>query len=351
MMKKKVTIKDLSLQLNISTATISMILNKRNIERFAPETIQKVYQLAEDSGYRTKRQRSLSLVGPTDKLIFIICPSLFNPFYTTIIQGIESLARPKGYTTSIHTTYWNKATEAAIMEQAREMHVAGVIFTMIPQQTELAYKLGNDLPVVTIGDKQENLDLTSVDMDNYNAGVQIAEHLWAKGHKHIAYLSTTINQEHSSRLRRLEGLQAVYQQQADASLTVLSQNVTPEYELNTPEIEFQVGHTLTEKCRSHHPRVTAIVCINDMVAYGSAAALQEHKRNIPQAMALCGFDNIFPSKLPGLGLTTVDHALPLCGKSAFQLLLQAIDAAANPLQPSHITHVEYKSKLVIRQTT
>ena len=95
MMKKKVTIKDLSLQLNISTATISMILNKRNIERFAPETIQKVYQLAEDSGYRTKRQRSLSLVGPTDKLIFIICPSLFNPFYTTIIQGIESLARPK----------------------------------------------------------------------------------------------------------------------------------------------------------------------------------------------------------------------------------------------------------------
>lgn len=347
--KKRITVRQLAALAGCSPASVSMILNNKSIDRFSQETVAKVLKLAQEQGYKPK-EHSLALIEPARKLIIIVCPSLFNPFYTTIIQGIEIAARREGYTTSVRTTYWDQNTESSIMEQARSLHVAGVIFAMIPQQPQLAYALSQWVPVVAIGDRYGSLELATVDMNNFNAGKQVGQHLLELGHRHIAYLSTTLNEQHTSRVRRCQGLQEACSQYG-AALTVLTKEITADYELSHVDVEYITGYSLAQQALEKHPQLTALVAINDMVAYGVYQAVLDAGKGIPQDISLAGFDNIFPSRLEGIGLTSVDNSLTECGKSAFALLQQEIASHSNTAGYQPITHVEYKCCLKVRRTT
>lgn len=350
-MPKKVTLKDIAAAAGLSPASVSMILNRRSIDRFNNETIEHVFALAESMNYKSSKGQSFSLVKPSDTLIIIICPSVFNPFYTTIIQGIEIAARKQGFVTSVRTTYWYTDTETFIMEQAKKLHVAGVIFAMIPQQPEQAYELSRHLPVVAIGDRRGDLELATVDMNNFNAGQLVGKHLLELGHRNLAYLSTTLNDQHTSRVRRGKGIQAACKTVPNANLKIFSKDISPDFELSNIDVEYKTGYELANKCLDHAPDVTAMVTINDMVAYGAYNAICDRGLRIPEDISLCGFDNIFPSHLHGVSLTTIDNSLTECGKSAFNLLQEEISSYAHHGKFESITHVEYKCRLVVRGST
>lgn len=350
-MPKKVTLKDIAAAAGLSPASVSMILNLRSIDRFNNETVRQVFTLAEGMGYQNSKKQSYSLITPADTLIFIICPSVFNPFYTTIIQGIEIAARRQGFVTSVRTTYWDTTTEKEIMEQARRLHVAGVIFAMIPQQPQLAYELSRHLPVVAIGDRRGDLELATVDMNNFTAGQLVGKHLLDLGHRRIAYLSTTLNEQHTSRVRRCQGLQAACQACEGAQLSVFTKEITPEFEISHVDVEYTTGYELASACLAQKPETTALVAINDMVAYGAYNAVYDKGLRIPQDISLCGFDNIFPSRLHGVSLTSVDNSLTDCGKSAFHLLQEEIASYHSQGKFTSITHVEYKCRLVVRASS
>lgn len=352
-MEKKVTLKDIAAKASTSPASVSMILNHKSIDRFSEETISKVFASAKSLGYEGNRSKSkkYSLIQPADTMITIICPSIFNPFYTTIIQGIEIAARKEGFTTSVRTTYWDTATERFILEQAKALKVAGVIFAMIPQQPHLAYELSKDLPVVVIGDRRSDLELATVDMNNFTAGQLMGKHLLDYGHRQLAYLSTTLNEQHTSRVRRCQGLEEACKAYADAKLQVFTKEITPDYEITHVDVEYATGYELANICLDKAPATTAIVTINDMVAYGAYDAIIERGLRIPEDISLCGFDNIFPSKLSCIGLTTIDNSLTECGKSAFRLLQEEIAYYARHGSFQSITHVEYKCQLKARKTS
>lgn len=349
-MTKRVTIAEIATETKLAVSSVSMILNRKNIKRFHPETVELVFATAQRLGYK-KRGKEITPIKPTSSVIVVVCPSLTNPFYTTLIQGMEMIARSQGYTTSVRTTYWDASTEKAIMEEAEQTGVAGVIFAMIPQQPELAYQLTRTIPVVAIGDRRNDLELATVDINNFVAGQQLGQHLLDLGHKRIAYLSTTLNEQHTSRLRRLDGLRDIISKTPDARLAVLSQDIEPDFELTNLDMEYTTGYNLAQRCLREAPETTALVMVNDMNAYGAYDALTAMGKRIPQDISLAGFDNIFPSRLSSLGLTTVDNSLIECGKSAFQLLQQEISFYQSPTKYQSIMHVEYKCQLMIRKTT
>ena len=121
--KKKVTIQDIAQASNLSPASVSMILNKKSISRFSEEAVDNVNRIAEEMGYkvRTKREK---------REVLIICPSVMNPYYATIIQGMEMEAHTAGYSTRIATTYWFEEKERQVLENIDEERTAGVIFEM-----------------------------------------------------------------------------------------------------------------------------------------------------------------------------------------------------------------------------
>lgn len=346
---KKATIRDIATIAGVSPSCVSMILNEQNLSRFSDETIRKVHEARRETGYIPKKQQRHKNPKET---ILLICPSMMNPYYATLIQGMEQEARQRGYRTLIFTTYWDKKEEKEILDLLTESSVDGVIFSMIPQQPELAEAISQKVPMVAVGDLSSNLQIDTIDVNNYQAGRMLAAHLISLGHQQIAYVSTALNEEHTSRTNRLDGIRNEFSRCCpQGSVITYTQDVPSEEELSVTSIEFEVGYKLAQQCLAQSPQVTAIVAINDMIAYGVRQALCDAGKRIPEDISLCGFDNVYPSRFHGIDLTTVEHAIVERGRSSIRLLSAKIHQQSDLIDKNAITRMEYQSNLIIGAST
>ncbi len=346
MKNKKTTLSDIAKKANLSTASVSMILSGKKLSRFSNETITSVKQIAKELYYTNKKHNSI-----LGKTILIICPSVYNPYYSTLIQGMEHKAIELGIRTLIKTTYWDISIEKDSLNYFTNYPISGIIFSMIPEKVEEVEKLSKQIPIVAVGDEDNNFDFDTVNINNFEAGKLIGNHLIELGHKNIAYISTSLNEFHTARTKRLEGIKHVFQENNLPPITILSQDILPEEEIATADIEFFTGYRLANICLKEHKEITAMVGINDMVAYGILNAIKDNKFNIPDDYSVCGFDNIFPSKFASLKLTTIEHSIFQRGEKAMNLIVSKINDKDNNEANLQVTRIDYKSKLIKRGTT
>ena len=345
MKSKKTTLSDIAKKANLSTAAVSMIISNKNLSRFSEETIETVNTIANDLGYHRKTKK--------DKSLLIICPSIYNPYYATLVQGIEMQASKLNYKTIIRNTYWNIETEKSIIMYARETKVSAIIYTMIPQIPQQVINLCKNIPMIAIGDYNNNYQFDTIDLNNFESGKKVANHLINLGHTKIAYITTALNQYHSARVRRKDGLiEALKENDIKDELIICTLDIPSDTELNIPDIEYETGYKLATKCIKDYPEVTALVGINDMIAFGIMDAVKDLGFSIPKDYSVCGFDNIFPSKFRQIGLTSIENYIVQRGKRAVNLLenkLNIDEIHGEDIQ--HFTRIEYASKLIIRNST
>ena len=238
-----------------------MILSGRTDVSFSADTVRKVRETAEALGYAPTAKKRPSLFDR--KTVLIVCPNVLNPYYSTIVQAIQQAAADKDCDTLVYTTYRDAENEIRILNAVAGSDLAGVVFTMMPQSTELVERVNRLVPVVVIGDRNTSLNVDTVEMNNYSAGAIIAHYMIGLGHKHIAYISTTLNEANSARVRRLEGVRDTYRDECpEGSVIVRSREVTPKEERDNISIEHAVGFELTRKCLGER-RITAFVAVNE----------------------------------------------------------------------------------------
>ena len=342
---KKVTLAHVAQAAGVSQATVSMILNGREGVSFADETMAAVFAAAEGLGYRVARRAAVGVGAPA---VLVVVPNVTNPYYTTVIQAIQQAAAFKGYATSIYTTYRSLESELAALRLAHAMGVEGVIFTMLAHPEAVLEKADRKLPVVVIGDRRQDLNVDTVELNNYDAGSLVARHMHDLGHRHLAYISTTLDQANPIRTRRLQGLRDTFTHLCpEGSVLVKSRDISPETELENLQIEHIVGLELARKCLDDK-KITGFVAVNDMVAYGVMDAVRGAGFSIPGDYSVCGFDNIFPSGFAGVALTTVEHCMRDKGRNALEILHNKISGAASH---RNIIRVEYSHKLIARAST
>ncbi len=344
-MPRKVTLKDIAQETGVTTASVSMILNGKNISRFTPELVNRVLDTAKRMEYTVPSARNQL------KQIAVISPSVNNAYHTTIMMGIDRAAFASGYIAHIYNTYWNPHVELRILNMLEQQRVAGIIYLMNPLQAERAREIDRHIPIVAIGDSISELGIDTVDVNNYQAGEMVAEYLIRLGHRHIAYLTTSLNAHHISRVRRCEGLQAAFQRLCpEGSVTVYCKDNSYEQEIQSVTIELDSGRELAYEC-IQNPKITGIVAINDMVGYGVLDGLIEKGYRVPEDYSLCGFDNVFPSGFHRMELTTVDNTTQEHGASAFHLLRDRLENRTENPAAYPITRLEYRSRLIIRGST
>ena len=93
-MKRKVTLKQIAKELDVSISTVSKAL--RNSPEIGEETKQKVQAFAKFYNYRPNNI-ALSLKNKKTKTIGIIIPEIVHHFFATVISGIEQVANENGY--------------------------------------------------------------------------------------------------------------------------------------------------------------------------------------------------------------------------------------------------------------
>lgn len=345
---RKVTLADVGRLAGVSAATVSMILSNRKGVSFTEKTVEAVVKAAEALGYKTVAGRRMGAHDPERETILIAAPNVTNPYYATLIQAIQQSAEEKEYGTCVVATYRSLENELAALSLAENAQFAGIIFTLLAYPDDIIPRIGRKLPVVVIGDRSVALNVDTVELNNYDAGSLIARHMHDLGHKHIAYVSTTLDRSNTIRSQRLKGLEETFAALCPkGTVQVKSRDISPRTELDNLEVEHTVGYELTRKSLSDK-NITAFVAVNDMVAYGVIDAVRDAGFRVPEDYSVCGFDNVFPSQFAGVSLTTVEHYIKDKGHNAFDILHAKISGASSD---RNITRVEFKHKLIVREST
>lgn len=345
--KKRITLEDVSRGAGVSLSTASMILSGRPDVSFSADTVQNVRHTADVLGYKTPVRRRIRPIS-SKKLVFIVSPNIGNAYYSNMVQAIQQSAEQQNVSTLIFTTYRSADKEKEILNMAIEMGVSGMIFTMMPQSVSALEKLNKKLPIVVIGDRNTSLNVDTVELDNYSAGMLVGRHMLDLGHRHIAFISTTLNDANAIRIRRLDGVRSVYAQEPETSVQIFARDISPLEELNDIGIEHRVGYELTLECLKLGSSITGIVAVNDSVAYGVLDCLEEKGFRVPEDYSVCGFDNLSESRFWKVGLTSVEHYIEEKGRNAFNILYGRMN---NDNTPNNITRVEFSHHLLAKKTT
>ena len=118
--------------------------------------------------------------------------------------------------------------------------------------------------------------------------------------------------------------------------------------------EYRIGYDLTKELLRTEKDLTAIVGLNDMIAFGIMDALQDMKYKVPGDVSVMGCDNTLFSKVKKVSLTTIEHFVVHKGMDACDIIMKKIssrDWKYTEFEPVSIYHVEYEPQIVVRGTT
>ena len=354
-MRKKVTSTDIAKAAGVSQATVSMVLNKKYNVSFSRETVEKVEQAARELGYVLPKKRSPKN-SKNSRLIVVFCPTLTNPYYVMLLQGIETVAKEKGYGVFTCNTQRELKIEEQYLRMMPSVAPAGIIYTCNPSYAfmDQVEELAEKIPLVIISNR-ERVKVDAINQDNTKVGSLMARHLLNLGHRKVAFIAPPLTKRQQQRSRRVEGFVKEYEKEGltDSVIIKAADDIWDEV-LPSIDSEYRIGYNLTKELLSEQRDVTAIAGLNDMIAFGIIDALQEEKLKVPGDVSVIGCDNIIFSRMSQMALTTIEHFVPLKGRDACDIIMRKIESAHSAYsetEPTSIYHIEYEPKLIVRKTT
>lgn len=354
--KKKVTSTDIAKLAGVSQSTVSMVLNKKYNVSFSKETVKKVEEAAKELGY-VPQKRKVRKGSKKEKLLVVFCSNLTNPYYVMLLQGIESRAKEQGYGLFVCNTQRDLKMEERYLKMMSQLQPLGIIYTCNPSHCfmEMIEELAENIPIVVINNQNEKMKVDAVELDNSKIGRLMAQHLLELGHKKVAYIAPPLTVRQKQRAKRVEGFLREYEK-AGLKDQVIIKAAKEEIDLNVAHIdsEYKIGYELTKELLQEQKDVTAIVGLNDMIAFGVLDALHEAKIKVPADISVMGCDNTLFTKLHKVALTTIEHFVIFKGRDACDIIMRKIasqNMRYSDLEPVSTYHVEYEPKLIVRGTT
>ena len=356
MRKKKVTSSDIAHAAGVSQATVSMILNKKYNVSFSKETIRKVEQIAEEMGYEVPKRKTRR-ESRKEKLIVVFCSNLTNPYYVMLLQGIESRAKEQGYGLFVCNTQRDLKMEERYLRMMHELKPLGIIYTCNPSHCfmDTIEELAEKIPIVIINNQNEHLNVDAVELDNSKLGRMMAKHLLDLGHRKVAYIAPPLTTRQKQRSKRVEG----FLKEFDAvglkgNVIIKAANESIDMSIPNIDSEYKIGYDLTKELLREHNDITAIVGLNDMIAFGIMDALHEAKIKVPTDVSVMGCDNTLFARMHNMNLTTIEHFVTFKGRDACDIIMKKIathHSTNTGAVPISTYHVEYEPQLIVRGTT
>ena len=327
-----ISLRTLGEYLNLSPATISLVLNNAPGVRSIPqETRDRVTDAAARFDYRPsfyarslRKQKTFS--------IGVLVPDLNDHYVTQVLSGMEEFLIEEGY---FYLTASHRRKPDLIEEYPRlllDRCVEG--FILIDTMLEHSLKV----PAVAVAGHRRFEGVTNVVLDQRRAAELSLRHLYQLGHRKIAFMR---GGSHSSDADdRWNYQMAVARELKLEVLPELTVDITVRD--STPEMGFGLAVELVNRGVDF----TALVCYNDVSAFGAIRALMDHGLRVPEEVSIVGFDDIPSAAFHYPSLTTIRQPLSQMGKVAARILLQRIRGQATfpdavPIMP----------ELIIREST
>lgn len=348
-MQKNVTIYDIARELNISPSTVSRVLNNSS-HPVNPEIRKRVLEVSKRLNYVPNLQ-ARNLKKQTSTTIGVLLPSVSNPFYPSILRGIEDEAVSNNYAVLFASCDRKQSDTDRYLQDMLEHNVRGIItlfLEYLPEAASLYTRHGGR--IVSLVEEGTLLSHAhNITCNKVSEAFQATQHLIQLGHRKIAYLSDSLSL--NLRIHRMEGfLQAVNSagiHSGDYIAYINGQDIP----LCTGD-SVETGYLLAQAMLEKTPDITGILSMNDRMSLGIIRALHEKGMSIPADLSIVSFDDLFFSEYMEPPLTTMRTEKYQWGKQLMHYLLSlfAQETSEESLVISGETLLEPVT-LVIRSST
>lgn len=333
--------KDISEKLGISISTVSHILGGRG-ERYSAKTQKKVHELVEELGY-VPNPMARSLKGAKTLTAGVIVGGL-NPGSGSEVLGakthaIGSRAMEHDYSPFICLSHGDQDLEMRLIRMLLAKQVDGLIIAPTQEMQSYHALLRRSVPFVILDVACPQTPFNFVVVDFEEGGYLITKHVLELGRKSPVFMTSRL-ESYPIRTRVAGWRKAV--EEAGMSFDTLplllqEKSYAPEHEM---------GYALMKRHLETKRPFDCVVASNDMFALGVMRCLMDHGIQVPDDVAVTGFDDDqYASGLP-VSLTTIRQPAHALGTAAFDILNRHIEDPSLPTE-----QVFLKPKLVVRRST
>ncbi|GHH73897.1 LacI family transcriptional regulator [Streptomyces sulfonofaciens] len=311
------TMADVARLANVSVATVSHVLNGTRAVR--PTTRRAVQDAIEELGY-THNALARSLVTARTRSIGLAVSTIGNPYFTEILQGVESSALEHGYGLLIADPHDDPVHERTVAQLLHERRVDGLIVAPSPRPSALvAYVARHGVPTVFLDRLVDLPDGSGDRFDQVCARgaepmARLTCHLADLGHRRIGLVAGLSGLSTSA--ERIAGYRT--------GLDRAGLDADPEL-LASGHSEAAGAERATHALLSASAPPSALVTANNAMTIGALRALRARRLRVPDDIALACFDDFSWAELFTPRLTAVSQPGREIGARAVRLLLDRLD--------------------------
>lgn len=310
-------IQEVARRANVSTATISRVLNDSPLVR--PATRQHVRKIIEQLNYVPNTSARYLRIGRT-RLFGLIVSDIKNPFFPELIDGFEAMASQEGIDVIFTHTNYDTARLGRCLHRMLDRNVDAIaVMTSEVDIASLERVKKSKVPLVLLNQAALQLKFNNVIVE-YSHGFQEAvAHLQRLGHRRIAFIAGPETLESAE--RRLRAFRD--------GLKKSGYDARPEL-IVRGDLHLDGGAAAMQQLLTKRPRPTAVIATNDLMAIGAMRAAQEAGLQVPQELSIIGFDDIQFSAMVAPALTTISLSRQEIATRAFSILFRASSAKRGP---------------------
>jgi len=309
-MKRKVTLKQIAKELDVSISTVSKSL--RNSPEISEDTRQKVQAFAKLYNYRPNNI-ALSLKNRKSKTIGIIIPEIVHHFFATVISGIEQVANENGYNVIVCLSGESFDKEVLNMEMLANGSTDGFIMSLSKETQQkkdfhhIKEVINQGMPVVMFDRITNDVLCDKVIIDDQMAAYDAVDFLIGKGFKKIG-LVTTVDYVSVGKLRTEGYINA---------LTDRDMTVNDDFIVKVEDIDNCASKI--EKLLEQSP--DAIFAVNELFAVTTIKLANLKGLKVPDDISVIGFTDGIISQYSTPSITTVSqNGIKMGGKAAKMLI-------------------------------
>ena len=327
------TIKDVATLAGVSTATVSYVINKT---RYVSEELTRRVQAAIEELNFTPSKVAQGLRRGKTSTIGLIMDDITNRFASQFTRGLENTSAEHDYSIIISDLQQRPENEQRSIGMLLDQRVDGIIYAGYGQAEQQLIELFSEgFPVVVVDKPLSSNKLPSVLIDNRRSICEALKYLVEQGHRDILYIN-------GLKINRNSVLRATAFEECSIELGLSFGQDSIVY----GDYSLEHGHDTTLHILEQNRSFTALMCADDLVAFGAMAALKSRGVRIPEHVAVVGFDDDPMAAVFDPSLTTIHYPMFEMGRRSFEVFHKIANKKRKTPE-----HVLLDTELIIRRST
>jgi LacI family transcriptional regulator len=327
------TVADVARACGVGTMTVSRVVNGGKLVSAA--TAARVREVIAKLGYEPNEAARI-LKGQASRTIGLIVPDLADPFFSTCAHAIQQMAAKHGYMTLLLASERDREREAKELMIMKSRNIAGIL--IVPSDASCVSQLqglrAKGVPIVMLDRTFPGLNAGEVMVENDEGTRKAVNHLVEHGHRTI--LCVGYDSQFNSISQRITGYKRAMK---DAGL---------EPQFVVVGEDSAIRPSLMNRLRGAK-RPTALFTLNNVTTTHVLHILQRESIQVPEEIAIIGFDDFELASLLAVPLTAVRQPAAELGRSATRMLLEWVRSGGHD-GPAVSSRVVLPTELIIRRS-